>query len=131
MIRNVRDGLRNLFSRLRSDRKGAAMVEYALLVAGVALIGAGAVSLLGHKTGDLLGTMAAILPGSHGDDNAPVQSGHLIETTLQTGADGKSGMAIDVDTIIGETNSDRLGANAISGGMISSNAIDGLVIESR
>ena len=33
---------------------------------------------LGHKTGDLLGTVAVFLPGAHDDDNGPVTSGHLV-----------------------------------------------------
>ena len=37
-----------LFKRLLGEKTGAALVEYALIVAGVALIGAAAVSVFGH-----------------------------------------------------------------------------------
>ena len=72
--------IRKFFSRLRRDKKGQGLVEYALLIAGVALISAAAVSLFGHKTSDMIGAVAAILPGAHTDDNNPIKSGHLIET---------------------------------------------------
>ena len=70
-----------LVRRLRKNKKGAALVEYALIVAGVALIGAVAVSLFGHKVSDMLATAAAVLPGAHADDNAPIVSGKTIETS--------------------------------------------------
>lgn len=79
--------MKNLCLKLLKSRKGAALVEYALLVAGVALIGAASVSVFGHKTNDLIGTVAAVLPGAHTDDNAPMASGHIIETA-STGAAG-------------------------------------------
>jgi Flp pilus assembly pilin Flp len=112
----------------RRARKGAAMVEYALLVAGVALIGAGAVSLMGHKTSDLIGMVAAILPGAHLNDNGPIQSGHLIET----GPVGTNGsISVDVATIASETNQDRLGLNVVGGTAGAANGVDGLIVESR
>jgi Flp pilus assembly pilin Flp len=69
-----------LIVKFLKHRKGAALVEYALLIAGVALIGAASVSVFGHKTNDLIGTVAAVLPGAHTDDNAAIGSGHIIET---------------------------------------------------
>ena len=39
------------FTRMVRDNKGAALVEYALIVAGVALIGAAAVSVFGVRGG--------------------------------------------------------------------------------
>jgi Flp pilus assembly pilin Flp len=62
------------------NRKGQGLVEYALIIAGVALIAAVAVSMFGHKVTDLIGTVAAILPGAHTDDNAAITAGHLLET---------------------------------------------------
>ena len=44
-------------------RKGQALVEYTIILAAVALISLGTISLLGHKTTDMLGTLTAILPG--------------------------------------------------------------------
>jgi Flp pilus assembly pilin Flp len=73
-------GARLVLTRLGRERKGAALVEYALLVAGVALIGLVAVALLGHKTNDLIGATAATLPGAHVDDNGPIMAGKLVET---------------------------------------------------
>ena len=52
---------------LARDHKGAALVEYALIIAGVALIGAAAVSVFGHKVTDMLGTATAVIPGAHAD----------------------------------------------------------------
>ena len=63
-------------------RKGQAMVEYALLVVCIAVVGAVAVSMLGHKTADTLGVAAAIMPGAHTDDNKPINTAQLIPTTL-------------------------------------------------
>lgn len=53
--------LRQLLGRLGSDRKGQGLVEYGLLIGAVALIAAAAVSLFGHKTGDIIGAVAVIL----------------------------------------------------------------------
>ncbi|NJN65003.1 MAG: hypothetical protein HC882_09100 [Acidobacteria bacterium] len=95
-----------LFSLLR-NRKGAALVEYGLLVAGVALIATAGVSILGHKTSDLVSTVAAVLPGAHADDNGPIVSGKLIETTgADTGA-----IALDFTTIAANADTSRLGDN--------------------
>lgn len=59
---------------LRSNqRTGQALVEYALLLAGIALVCVVAVAMIGHKTADVLGVMAAVLPGAHQDDNKPIK----------------------------------------------------------
>jgi Flp pilus assembly pilin Flp len=89
------------------DKKGAALVEYSLLVASVALIGAAAVSVFGHKTSDMMGAMAAVLPGAHADDNGPIVAGKLIETI---GA-GTGPIALDFATIVANVNTERLGVN--------------------
>ena len=70
------------FKNLLRSRKGAAMVEYALLVAGVALIGAAAVSVMGNKTGDMFAAIATVLPGAQTEDNNTIQVGEIIETDL-------------------------------------------------
>ena len=75
-----------MFRKLARDRRGAVLVEYGLVVAGVALVSAAAISVFGHKTNDLIATSAAILPGAHADDNAPILSAKIIETTQN--ADG-------------------------------------------
>ena len=92
-----------LMRRLRKNEKGAALVEYALIVAGVALIGAAAVSVFGHKVSDMLATAAAVLPGAHTDDNAPIVSGKTIETSPNApGFDqgnSATGIGLDVNAI--------------------------------
>src|SRR3954453_4066787 len=93
-----------LLRRLRRDRKGQGLVEYGLLIAGVALICAAAVSVFGHKTNDMIAAVASILPGAHTDDNNAIVSGHLIETAPS--ANGTIG--INVNAIATNKNSDRL-----------------------
>ena len=61
-------------------------MEYGLLIAGVALISSAGVSIFGHKTNDLVSSVAAVLPGAHADDNGPLVSGKLIETAAVGGA---------------------------------------------
>jgi len=120
--------VRKFFSRLRRDKKGQGLVEYALLIAGVALISAAAVSLFGHKTSDMIGAVAAILPGAHSDDNNAITSGHLIETA-PVGTSGA--IALDASTIATRKGSSRLGNNVLGGTGTSTNAFDGLVLEAN
>jgi pilus assembly protein Flp/PilA len=102
--------MRRLLKRLRRQEKGAAMVEYALLIAGVALIGAAAVAVFGHKTTDMIAMTAAVLPGAHTDDNAPIISGKIIETSPNAvGAGNTTGIGLDIDTIVNNSNTSRLG----------------------
>ncbi len=110
-----------LLKRVLKNKLGAALVEYGLLIGGVALISAGAVSLFGHKTSDIIGTVAGILPGAHTGDNGPIQSGHLIETTEASA----SGIAIDFAGIAAATG-DRLGNNI---GGVTGNGVGGLILE--
>src|SRR5689334_5343643 len=58
--------------RLRDDA-GAALVEYALIIAGVAIIGALAVTVFGDRVASMFSSTAAVLPGSR--TNAPVATG--------------------------------------------------------
>ncbi len=99
-MNRIRNFLRN--------KKGAALVEYALLVAGIAIVGIAAVSILGHKTSDLIGTSAAIIPGVAADDNDEISSGRLVETQndLVNGA-----TAVDVEQIVNNSGTERLGNN--------------------
>ncbi len=97
--------------KLRRDRRGAALVEYGLLIAGVSLISSAAVSIFGHKTNDLVASVAAVLPGAHADDNGPIFSGKLIETI---GADAGP-IALDTATIAANPDTERLGANLLGG----------------
>src|SRR5438132_9617283 len=92
-----------LVRRLSRNQQGAALVEYALIVAGVALIAAATVSVFGHKTNDMLATAAAVLPGAHAEDNAPIVSGKIIETSPNApGMDqgnNATGIGLDVNAI--------------------------------
>jgi len=111
-----------LFQRLLKCRKGAALVEYALLVGGVALIGAASVSTFGHKTNDMIAMVAAVLPGAHADDNGPIISGRIIETSnAAVGNDGtatKAGIGLDVSAMTAQ-NTVRLGNNVGAAGNLS------------
>jgi pilus assembly protein Flp/PilA len=119
MIRKIRNLLRN--------KQGQGLVEYALLIAGVALISAAAVSVFGHKTSDLIGSVTAVLPGAHSDDNAPIVSGKLIETAPN--ADGN--IALDTTSIVANTNSARLGNNVLGGEGSTNDGFVGLVKEAN
>lgn len=114
--------LRKILSR---KSKGQGLVEYGLIIAGVALICAAAISVFGHKTSDLISAVATILPGAHADDNGPMTSGKLIETT--SAEDGT--ITLDAATIA-TTNvaTPRLGNNV---GLNTASADDfgGLILE--
>jgi len=97
-----------LTRRILGDKKGAALVEYALLIAGVALIGAASVAIFGHKTNDMVAMVAAVLPGAHLDDNAPIVSGKIIETSALGGPDGDA-ISLDVGAIVTASGTSRLG----------------------
>lgn len=114
--------MKQLFLTLARSRKGAALVEYALLVAGVALIGAASVSVFGHKTNDLIGTVAAVLPGAHLDDNAPIGSGHIIETA----PNAAGAIALDGAGILANQGTNRIGGNT---GLEAAAADSTLVVE--
>lgn len=117
--------MRNMFL----NKKGQGLVEYGLIIAGVALICAAAVSVFGHKTSDLISAVATILPGAHGDDNGPIVSGKLIETAQ----DGTTGaISLDAATIVANQATPRLGVNV--GGASSTLGTDGfggLILEAN
>lgn len=96
-----------MLRKLFRNKKGQGLVEYGLIIAGVALICAAAISVFGHKTSDLISAVASILPGAHADDNGPIVSGKLIETT---GADTGQ-IALDAATIVANTDTGRLDNN--------------------
>ena len=85
----------------QNRKRGAALVEYGLIIAGVALVAAAAVSIFGTKTAGMIGASAAILPGAHATDNGAIETGHLIQTenvdgvisvNEQAAADGDNGL---------------------------------------
>jgi Flp pilus assembly pilin Flp len=117
---------KQMLRKLFRDRKGQGLVEYALLVAGIAVVALAAVSTLGHKTNDMLSTAAVLLPGAHTDDNNPMASGHLIETTAGTGGS----IAVDTATIATNSGTDRLGASLFGGSSnAAGNGLGGLITE--
>lgn len=96
-----------LIKQSRQSKRGAALVEYGLIVAGVALVAAAAVSIFGHKTAGMIGASAAILPGAQAEDNGAIETGKIIATT-----DGTQG-PISVDTgQIDNTLGENLGVTA-------------------
>ena len=92
-------------------RKGQAMVEYALLVVCIAVVGAVATSMLGHKTADTLAIAAAVMPGAHTDDNNPIQTSQVMPTSI--GANGS--IVIDTGLLLApDRYSNVLGAGGAS-----------------
>lgn len=79
--------LRQLFK----SKKGQGLVEYGILVGGIALVALAATAILGHKTSDLVGTVAAALPGAHEEDAGAIVSGRLVNLTQG----GQSGFVLD------------------------------------
>jgi pilus assembly protein Flp/PilA len=69
-----------LIQQSRRQKRGAALVEYGLIVAGVALVAAAAVSVFGHKTASMIGASAAILPGAQAQDNGTIAAGRIMDT---------------------------------------------------
>jgi len=114
-----------LLQKKGQKRKGQALLEYALLIAGVALISLAAVSILGHKTSDMIGAVAATIPGAHADDNGSLTSGKLIETA-NTGGN----IAIDPAAILAASNTPRLGINVL-GATAGTDGFGGLVTEAN
>lgn len=110
--------------KLFKNKKGQGLVEYGLIIAGVALICAAAVSVFGHKTSDLIGAVAAILPGAHADDNAPMVSGKLIETTDGGGA----GIELDLNGIATNASTNRL-ENNVTNTLTTPGDFGGLILE--
>jgi pilus assembly protein Flp/PilA len=117
--------MRKLLQGLKRNKQGAALVEYALIVAGVALIGAVAVSMFGHKVTDMLATSAAVLPGAHADDNAPIVSGKTIETSpnaqgTDQGGNAQTGIGLDITAITTANGKARLATGVGGDGSLSS-----------
>jgi len=114
--------------KLFRNRKGQGLVEYGLIIAGVALICAAAVSVFGHKTSDLIAAVATVLPGAHGEDNGALISGKLIETTGAGTGTGGAAIALDVSTIEGNSGGPRLGNNV---GLVTPDDFGGLIVEEQ
>ncbi len=72
-------------SAKRCRRRGSVLVEYALLIAGVVLASVVALTVLGRKTADVIGVMAATLPGAQAADNMPIASADIIPLDSSSG----------------------------------------------
>ena len=112
-----------------SNKKGQGLVEYGLIIAGVALVCAAAIAIFGHKTSDLVAATAAVLPGAHADDNGPIVSAKLIETAADTDGNLTLNMGDGSTTgIVGNSDTPRLGNNF---GLDSALNFGGLVVEAE
>jgi pilus assembly protein Flp/PilA len=113
-----------MLRKMFRNKKGQGLVEYGLIIAGVALISAAAISVFGHKTSDLISAVAAILPGAHAEDNAPMFSGSIIET----GAEGPDGsITLEINDIMNHQNASRLSGNVL--GDDSLDGFGGLIVD--
>lgn len=90
VVRQVRKSNDMRQNQTNRKKRGAALVEYGLLVAGVALVTAVAVAVFGHKVNDMMGTAAAVLPSSDAADTGALTGGRLIQTQ------GGNGQAITI-----------------------------------
>lgn len=91
----------------KKSQRGAALVEYAILIGAVTLVMLLGVSVMGHKLNDVTGALAVLLPGAHADDDVLLTSGKLVEFT------GTPGAAAEIDTtLLTDANADaRLATN--------------------
>ena len=94
--------------KLFTNKKGQGLLEYALILAGVSLICLVGITMVGHKTQDLLAATATILPGAHAEGNGSLISGRLIETT----GGGATDIQLDLAAITANKNTERLGNRA-------------------
>lgn len=108
--------------RNTARRRGQALLEYALAVAGGALVCAVFISLVDQRLAETIGTTVALVPGAHATDNGRadglIAAGNLVETN-QTG--------LDLDAILQNSGSSRLGKNVFG----DEDAVSGLIIDPR
>ncbi len=112
-----------MLRKLLRNRKGQGLVEYGLIIAGVALICAASIAVFGHKVNDLISAITVVLPGAHADDNAAIVSGKIIETSpgaagVDSGGAATTGIGLDYSTIQGNSGTARLGNNAAGVGNV-------------
>ena len=97
-----------LLKQTRRSKRGAALVEYGLIVAGVALVAAAAVSIFGTKTAGMIGASAAVLPGAQAADTGAIVTGKVVGTTT----DSAGNIIVDTDNQLNNTLGDNLGINS-------------------
>jgi hypothetical protein len=81
--------------KTRKARKGQALVEYALIIATVALTSIVALTVFGKKTSDVLAVCAGILPAAHAVENAPIADAALFALTK----DAQGNTILDVSNL--------------------------------
>lgn len=99
-----------LINKSRRTKRGAALVEYGLIVAGVALVAAVAISVFGSKTAGMIAASAKVIPGTNANDNGNIGVGHMIQVDNNGGTITANQAAIDA----GRTTGDSLGVDASS-----------------
>ena len=115
MIRNRRNQQTNGPDSDRR-RRGAALAEYGLLLAGLTLASMVAVSVLGGKVGGMIASVATILPGTTASDNATVQVGQLIQVeTTDTNGDGALEQVISSSALHNNSTSPNSGMARVLG----------------
>ncbi len=102
----------------KTNKKAQGMVEYAILLAGVALIAISSVSVLGQKTTDLIATTAFVLPGAQAASNGPIFVGKLVEYTPAISADPADAIKVDLATILTRSATNRLDTNVYDGAWV-------------
>ena len=103
-----------LMQKSRRQKRGAALVEYALIVGGVALVAAAAVSVFGHKTASMIGATASVLPGAQDQDNGAIAAGRIMDTK-------KDGNVITIDPGANNNLGNNLG---LSNGQVGNLVVD-------
>jgi len=119
MLQKLRKVLRN--------KKGQGLVEYAILIGGVALVCLAAVALLGHKTNDIIALVTGVLPGAHTDDNGPILSGKLVATSI----DSNGGIGLDLAAASAGGATYSLGYNLGLEGGAGGGTVASLVVEAH
>lgn len=102
----------------KSNKKAQGMVEYAILLAGVALVAISSVTVLGQKTTDLIATTAFILPGAQVSSNGPIFVGRLVEYTPAISALPADAIKVDLATILARSATNRLDTNFYDGDFV-------------
>lgn len=104
--------------KLRKDRKGQGLVEYAFIVAAVAFICLLALSVFGHKLSDQYAVMAGMLPGAHGEDNLPITSQSYLQYDENADGDAiiSTGRISWVDIVSGDPTDNGLQNNVVVAG---------------
>jgi hypothetical protein len=102
--------------RPRARETGSTFIEYTLLIGAVSIIVALALTIAGHKVGDISATASAIIPGAHSEDDVTFTTGELAEFSHDNGD------AIWDTSRIGGADDNRLGDNL---GIVLSNIVKG------